>query len=443
MNQLKQKIKLVFKRCLQVLATSKRVKLIFICLVIVIAGLFSGFYVYQNNLATSRLKAAKNLDGNKEYAAAKKTLDSINTVLVRGSTKKQIRSELKRNQQLAVVQQKLEEVQKLLSEHKTQAAQDLLKQLTTSANGASTDATNQIASLQKAATQQPSSTKPSSGGSSTGSGGGTTGGGSGSSGGTGGSSGGSSGGGGGGSGPNTGPLTSFNVVSFNASTSGGTASTCNISGSLTFGADGSGSVIVTWSQYSTKTVSQTDNPDHFSFAAAGTQSDSFNFGGSQGLEPGDSYRILATITSVSNPGISITAGPVTLASCAAPPALAAEQQSPFMTAITPGTPSIYQYQDGVFSNECSVQVSTPYSVNAGGTVQAIVLVTSGGSIGYTYYDKSGATGFTGSGSATDTSYFRLPHLPGGGHYTIQVKLVEVSNPGTVYAYTSSLASNCD
>jgi hypothetical protein len=321
----------------------------------------------------------------------------------------------------------------------------LLKQLTSQTGAVSSATQSQLAGLQKTAQQQVTSTKPTSGGSGGGSTtGGSSGGGGASSGGggtTGGSGGGSTSGGGG---PNTGPLTSLGVVSFNAAASGGTAATCNINGSVTFSSDGSGSVIVTWSQYSNKTASQTQNPSQFSFAAAGNQSDGASFSGSQGLEPGDSYRILAVITSVSNPGVSVTAGPVTISSCAAPPALASEQQPASMTTITPGTPSVYQYQDGLFSNECSVQVSTPYSVNSSGTVQAIVLVTSSSSsIGYTYYDKNGATGFTGSGSTTDTSYFRLPHIPGGGHYTIQVKLVEVSAPGTIFAYTSSVTSSCD
>ena len=418
-------------------------KIAIACVATVVAVLCAGLYLYQNSHAASAVKAATALDSKGQYAAAKKTLTSVNTALVRGSTKAQLHAELLRNQRLADLQRKLDQVKQLLKEHKGQAAQDLLNQLK-SQGAADTSGQSQLAGLQKAVQQQAAATKSSgtSGTGTTGSSGGSGGSSTGSGGSTGGS-GSTGGGGGGGAGPNTGPLTSLSVASFNASASGGTASTCNISGSLSFSADGSGSVTVTWSQYSTKTVSQTNNPDHFNFAAAGTQSDSGSFSASQGLEPGDSYRILATITSVSNPGISVTAGPVTIASCAAPPALAAEQQTPIMTTITPGIPSVYQYQDGVFSNECSVQVATPYSVNAGGTVQAIVQITSGSSIGYTYYDKSGATGFTGSGSTTDTSYFRLPHLPGGGHYTIQVKLVEVSSPGTVYAYTSSLVSNCD
>ena len=435
MESLKQKLTMLVRR--PVIAWAG--------LAILIVMLTGGFYLYQNSHAVSELKAAKTLDAKGNYTAAKKTLGSINTILVRNATKAQIHSETLHNQQLVAVQQKLDTIKQLLKEHKGQAAQDLLKQLTSQPGVAGTIDQHQVANLQQTAKQQTTSaTKPSSGASSgTGatSGGGTTQGG-----GTGGganSGGGNSGGSGGGSGPNTGPLTSLNVVSITASASAATAATCNVHGSLSFSADGSGDVTVTWSQYSNKTVSQTDNPEHFNFAAAGTQSDSVSFGGSQGLEPGDSYRILATITSVSNPGISVTAGPATISSCAAPPALASEQQSPLMTTITPGTLSVYQAHDGVFSNECSVQVTTPYSVNGAGTVQAIVQITSGSSIGYTYYDSSGATGFTGSGSTANTSYFRLPHLPGGGHYTIQVKLVEVSVPGSVYALTSSVSSNCD
>ena len=149
-----------------------------------------------------------------------------------------------------------------------------------------------------------------------------------------------------------------------------------------------------------------------------------------------------TITSVSSPSISVTAGPVTISSCAAPPSLAAEQTSAFMTSITPGSVSINQFHDSIFPNECSVQVTTPYSVNASGTVETIVTATSGYSIGYTYYDSNGATSFTGSGNTSDISYFRLPHLPGGAHYTVSVKLVEVSAPNTVYATAAPVDMAC-
>jgi len=398
---------------------------------------FGGFYLYQNTHAVSALQTAKSFDNKGQYGRAKQTLQSIHKTLVRASTKAQIQAELQRNQQLAETQQKIQEVQKLLGEHNAKAAQALLGQL----KSTGVDNNNQLNDLQKAVAQQLSTPKP--GPTKTGNGTTSSGGSSGSTGGTG--SGGGSGGGassGSGGGPNTGPLSSLNIVSFTASASAATAASCNITGSVTFGADGSGNVTVTWSQYSSKTVSQTQNPVNFSFPAAGTKADGVNFGGSQGLEPGDSYRISATITSASNPAISVTTSPVTISSCAAPPALASEQGSAFMTTITPGTPTIYQAHDGIFSNECSVQVSTPYSVNGSGTVEAIVLVTSGSSIGYTYYDNS-VTGFTSAGSATDTSYFRLPHLPGSGHYNIQVKLVEVSTSNTVYAYTSSLSSSCD
>jgi len=423
----------------KLLAIFKRPRIVLLSVAVAAALLLGGFYLYQNSHALSKLKTAQTLDTKGQYAAAGKALVSINTLLVRSSTKIKIQAEVAHNRQLVTVQQKLDHVKQLLKEHKGQAAQDLLKQLQSEPGAVSGLAQSQVADLQKAVQKQTTAApKPVSSPTSAGAGG--TSGGS-----TQGNNTGGSGtpSGGGGGGPNTGPLASLSVASFNASASGGSASTCNIHGSLTFGADGSGAVTVTWSQYSSKTLSQTDNPDHFNFAAAGSQSDSVNFSGSQGLELGDSYRILAVITSVSNPGISVTAGPMTIASCAAPPALASEQQSAFMTTITPGTPSVLQTQDGIFSNECSVQINTPYSVNSSGTVQAIVQVTSGSSIGYTYYDALGATGFTGSGNTTDVSYFRLPHLPGGGHYTIQVKLVEVSSPGSVYAYTAPVTSSCD
>ncbi len=400
-----------------------------------------GLHLYQNHQAETALHAATSLDDQGKYGDAKKTLDSVNKTLVSATVTHQIASEMDRNQKLTDTQRKLDEAKRLLQQNKPGEAQKILQDLQASLpSGNNQSSSSQIAALQHSATQGTSSSSKSQNASS-GSGGQSSGGGSSSGSGGGGGSGGSSSGGGTAP-PPPGPLTSISVASFTASSSSATASTCNITDSLTFSVNGSGTVSTTWSLFSTKTSSQTNNPTNFTFSAAGNQSDSFNFSGTQGLEAGDSYRVSATITSTSNPAITTTAGPITISSCAAPPALAAEQMPAYMTSITPGTPTLYQAHDGVFPNECSVQVTTPYSVNSSGTVEAIVMVTSGSSIGYTYYDKNGATAFSGSGSTSDTSYFRLPHLPGGGQYTVMVKLVEVSSPGSVYATTISQSMGC-
>ena len=414
--------------------------LLSICLIC--AGFVLGF---QNYYANAALHSAQKLDSVGQYSEAKKKLSAINQFAVFEGTRKQIQAEDHRNQQLAVVAQKLAEVQQLLKAHKTQAAESLLQSISKSTSNISSVQT-QVSQLQKSAQTQAGNTSASPSGSSSksgsgsGSGGGNAGVGTGGGGASG--SGGGSGSPGGSTPPPPGPMTSISVTSFTASAAAATASTCNISDSLTFSTNGSGSVTTTWSLFSTKSLSETVNPTTYTFSAAGSQSDSFNFSGTQGLEPGDSYRVSVTIVSTSNSSISTTAGPITLSNCAAPPSLAAEKVTPFMTTITPGTLSVYQAKDTIFPNECSVQVTTPYSVNSSGTVEAIVMVTSGESIGYTYYDSIGATSFNGSGSTSDTSYFRLPHLPGGGNYTITVKLVEVSSPGTVFATTSAISSGC-
>lgn len=408
-------------------------KLLFGVVVVVIITAGIGTYILLNRQATTALLAGKKLDNSGHYAQARQKLESAPKILVQKSTKQQIATELARNQRLIDTQNKLAEVKRLLRENKPQEAQKILQSLP-----ARSSQSSQVANLQKSITKQIT---PAAGTSSTGETSASTGS---SSNNPGTSSSGTAGGGtGGGSSPATGPLTGLGVVSFTANASPATASTCNISGSLTFSTNGSGTVSTTWSLVSTKSTSQIDNPASFTFASAGNQSDSQRFSGTQGLEPGDSYQISVFIASTSNPNINVTAGPIAISSCAAPPALAAEQVTPFMTTITPGVPTVSQYQDSIFSNECSVQVTTPYSVNSSGTVEAIVMETSSSSIGYTYYDINGATAFNGPGSASDTSYFRLPHLPGGGHYTTIVKLVEVDSPNTVYGITAPISSSCD
>jgi len=419
-------LKHIYRHVFVWITRSKKAMLAVAVLLVVIVGL--GTYALQNEQATAALHTGKKLDDVGQYDQAKQTLQSAGKTLVRASTKKQIAAELARNQKLAGAHQKLEEVKRLLAEHKPAEAQKILNEVQASSPPGGDQ--NALASLQRSVTQQstgsPSqTTPPHTGGSSTppSSSGGATGSGT--------------------STPPPGPLTNLSVVSFTASASPAGASTCNISDSVTFSSNGSGTVTTTWSLMSAKSTSQIDNPNSFTFATAGSQSDSFNFSGTQGLESGDAYRVSVTITSTTNAAITVTTTPVTINSCAGPPGLAAEQAAPLMTTITPVTPSVYQYQDGIFSNECSIQVTTPYSVNSSGTVEAIVMVTSGSSVGYTYYDKNGTTAFSGPGSTSDTSYFRLPHLAGGGPYTIVVKLVEVSAPGTVYATTTPISSGCN
>ncbi len=383
--------------------------------------------ILNNEQAASALRAGKKSDDDGHYSLAKQKLESAPQTFVRSSIKKQLATELARNRQLEDTQQKLNEAKRLLQENKPAEAQKILQ-------GLQSDDTQskQLVSLQKSAALQTGAENAESGGGSNGATGSPSG-----------STGTSSSGSSGGSPPAPGPLTGIGVVSFTASSSPATASTCNISGALTFSANGTGTVSTTWYLVSTKSSSQIDNQNDFTFTAAGNQSDSQSFSGTQGLEPGDSYRASVIIASASNPAITVVAGPITISSCAAPPALAAEQATPLMTAITPGTPTVYESQDSIFPNECSVQVTTPYSVNSSGTVEVVVLETSGSSIGYTYYDKNGVTSFNGAGSTSDTSYFRLPHLPGNAHYTTTVKLVEVSSPNTVFATTAPVSSACD
>ena len=405
-----------------------------ILVILLLSGGFGGLYIYQNQHAVDVLNTAKRLDNTGHYVQASQLLRGVHTALVRPSTTKQIAEELTRNQQLSAEQQKIAEIQKLLREHKTQAALSMLKSLNPS-SGNNAQA-NQLSQLRTVAQQQTASNAnqpaSSSGGSSSNSG--------------------SSGGDGGGSSnpspspsppPPPGPLTAITVNSFTASSSPATASTCNINDSLSFGVNGSGTVTTTWKLISSRTTSEINNPTTFSFSAAGTQTDSYYFNATQGLESGDSYQVSVIITSTANSAITTTAGPVTISSCASPPSLASETEPANMTSITPSTPVIYQSQDSIFPNECSVNVQTPYSVNSSGTVEAIVMVTSASSGGYTYYDKNGATGFTGSDSATDSAYLRLPHLNAGDHFSVVVKLVEVSTPNTVYATTTAQSIGCD
>lgn len=111
--------------------------------------LIAGVVGFQNYRALSVLHSAQSLDNSGHYASAEAKLHSIKLIGVWPSLAKRIHVEQKRNQQLIAVEQKLEEVQKLLKEHKTQAAEDILKSIGKSSTAGAAAAQAQISQLQK------------------------------------------------------------------------------------------------------------------------------------------------------------------------------------------------------------------------------------------------------------------------------------------------------
>lgn len=383
---------------------------------------------FQNYQANALLHTAQKADAAAHYSQAKKELDAIKQFAVWPSIRRGIQAEQKHNEQLLSLEQKLHEVQQLLKEHKTAAAQQLLKSIHEQTSNSSNGLQSQTAQLQNAVNAQTksstsghtsssgSSPKPVSSGGGTGSGG------------SGGSSGGGSSGGsiGGGSGP-PGPMSAITINSFSPSVSPFNASSCSLSESVNFSVNGSGSVQVVWEQLSSKTSSSIDNPVTYTFSAAGSQTDSTSIR-LQGLESGDSYRISVTITDTTDSNITTTVGPATFSTCAAPPSLQSPNQPSFMTQpVTPTSLTASQSQDPLFSNECSVNVQSSFSVTGPGSVQVVYTITSTSSIGATLYSLQ-QEDFSGPGSSTDSSYIRLPHLPGGGSYSISAKFNVLGDP---------------
>ena len=407
---------------------------------------FGLLFWHQNAAARTQLHAAQQEDMSGKTTLAKTTLSHISGFLVLHTTRQQIKAEVQHNQVLVDTASKIAQAQQLLKEHKTAQALALLNSLPKSTgNSSSQSQTAQVNALKSTiqqSTKGSSSSSPNSSHSSSG-GGGTTssGGGSGSSGsGSGGSSGGSGGGGSGGSTPPPpGPMSTITLSSFSVSASARNATTCNISQSVNFTTNGTGNVSVTWKVLSTKTSSWTDNPDSFSFSAAGTQTDA-RTDSAQGLESGDSYRVSVTVVDQANGAVIATAGPTTVGTCAAPQSLLAAQQPSNMTSITPGAISPSQNQDGIFSNECSMAFTTPLTVNGSGSVQAVYTITSGSSGGATLYAIS-TEDFTGAGSANDQSYIRMPHLNSGDVYSISARLIDVGNQ-SVYGTSGTVTSGC-
>lgn len=414
---------------------SRKVKLIVVgsgvLLLLLLGG--TGVVAYENHQALQAVKAAQQLDKQGKYQAAQARLKRVKTCCVLPSTKKKVLAELAQSRRWQADHDKLEQA-KELAKTNPEAAQKLLESI-----DQSSPLHDSAVALKQTTQQKASSGNKTAGssGSTTGSGGTSTGGGSG---GTGGSGGGSSGGGsGGGGGTPTppGPMTQITINSFSATSSANNASSCHIADAVNFSVNGSGSVSVTWKHLSTKSSSGINNPVSYSFSGAGSQSD----GGNniyQGLESGDSYKVSVTITSGS---ITQTAGPVTISSCAAPPALMSPNQPSFMASqVSPGALSVLQNADPIFVNECSMNVRAPFSVSGPGSVQVVYTITSASSGGATLY-ASQQWSFSGPGSATDSSYIRMPHLVAGDHYTITAVLNVLGDPAHS-ASASTITSGC-
>lgn len=388
---------------------------------------------FQNYRADGMLHIAQKSDNSGSYSQAQKELRSINQFAVLPSIRKEIQLEQQRNKRLLVAGQKLREVQQLLKEHKTKAAEQLLKSVSSQTGNLSPGLQAQVTQIQKTVVKQTtgkssghSGSSASSSGASTGKPGGSKGGGGSPGGGSGGSGG--SGGGGSSGGGSNGPMTAITINSFSTSVSARNASMCNMYESVNFSVNGSGSVQVTWEEFSARTSSALDNPATYTFSTAGSKTDTPGNFGIQGLEPGDSYRVSVTITDKSNPSITTTAGPMTFSSCAASQSLQSPGQQSFMThAVTSTNLSVSQSQDSLFSNECSMNLQSSFSVNGPGSVQVVYAITSAYSIGATLY-SSQQEDFTGSGSSSDSSYIRMPHLPGGGNYTVTAKFNVLGDP---------------
>jgi len=374
---------------------------------------------YQNIHAELSLQSARRSDDKGQLGTAQSTLKSASHLLVLPGLIGSLNAEQTRNKQL--ISKQHTESQSALSASNQESR--------TSSSGTST------ANPQKTTPQQTTakgdtakggtSTNKTSGGSTSGtSSSGTSG--SGNGGGISGSGGGgtTSGGGGGGTTPPPGPMSHI-TASLSVTANAYTASQCSINQTVHFSVDGSGSVSVTWKVLSNRTSSSIDNPVNYNFSAAGSNSDN-TVNSWQGLESGDSYRISAVVTDTADTSITTTAGPFTVGSCAAPPQLMAANGTSYITHITPGTLSGSQYQDPIFSNECSITFQEPFGVDGAGSVQAVYVITSSSSGGATLYSNN-RHDFPGAGSDTDTSYTRMPHLNGGDIYTINATLYDLAN----------------
>lgn len=359
-----------------------------------IAALFLTTILYQNYHASSSLESAKKLDSEKNFRMAQQILTGTNRFFVLPSINDEILKELSLSYQLLKAQ--------------TTSTQSTSRDSSGGQNSSTPISSNSLSSSPKSSansstTSSHSSPVPLS--------------------------------------PSPtpqGPITRITINSLSAVPSVYTSSKCFIRKSVVFSSNGSGSVSVTWRTLSIKTSSAIYNPINYNFSKSGSQTDSQNESW-QGLEPGDSYQFSVTITDQANPSINTSAGPVTISSCAAPPALMSPGQPSLMTSITPGMVSVSQSQDHLFINECSMVLQQPFSVNASGSVQAIWVITSSSSGGATLYGTT-RHDFSGAGSDTDTSYIRMPHLNVGDHYNITSKLVDLGNQSITA--TASFTSEC-
>ncbi|HSW77578.1 MAG TPA: hypothetical protein VLG36_02165 [Candidatus Chromulinivoraceae bacterium] len=233
-----------------------------------------------------------------------------------------------------------------------------------------------------------------------------------------------------------GPLSALSVSSLTATASPISSTQCHINQSISFSTTGSGNVSVTWLVYSNHTASAAYNPVVHTFTAAGTQSDSTSSSW-QGLESGDSYRVSALLTSGS---ITQMASPITISSCASAQSLQAPNQASYMSSPVAGSSLVInQNADSLFTNSCSMNLQASFSVNGPGSVQPVYVITSSSSIGATLYSQN-QWSFTGPGSATDSSYIRMPHLP-SGLYSVTVKLNVLGDPSHSSTY-GPVASAC-
>jgi len=229
--------------------------------------------------------------------------------------------------------------------------------------------------------------------------------------------------------PTPGPLSVVSVTNLTATASPLSSTQCRINQSVSFSTNGSGNVSVTWLVYSNHTASAAYNPAVHTFTAAGTQSDSTSSSW-QGLEAGDSYRVSALLTSGS---ITQMAGPITISSCASAQSLQTPNQTSYMSSPVAGSGLVInQNADTLFTNSCSMNLQASFSVNGPGSVQPVYVITSSSSIGATLYSQN-QWSFTGPGSATDSSYIRMPHLP-SGLYSISVKLNVLGDPSHSSTY---------
>jgi hypothetical protein len=408
---------------------------VFVILVICMVGV-------QNFRADASLGTSQKADNSGHYTLAKNDLTSISQFAVLPKIRARIHTEQQRNRQLIATELKLQEVQKLLKENKPQAAESLLKSIGSATNN-TPSLNTQVAALQKTAqtqtTKSTTKTQASSGSSTSSS--------SSSSSGTGTNGGGASTSGGGGSGgtptpPAPSPMSAITINSFSPSVSPRNATTCSLYESVNFSVNGSGSVTVTWEQLSAKTSSSIDNAVTYSFTAAGSQVDTPGNTVMQGLESGDSYRISVVITDTSNNAVTATAGPVTFSSCAAAQPLQSPGQASFMSSsVSPTSLTASQSQDTLFPNECSMNLQSAFTVGGPGSVQVVYTITSSFSIGATLY-SSQQEDSTGPSAESDSSYIRMPHLPGGGSYSVTATFNVLGDPSH-NATTGPVTVACD